>query len=278
MEHIIGNSDLDVYITTAQSVDVSVHVSAPGMTSTQAPVDLTATQGMTAHASISRSLALQGNQKAKKGILISSSADVAVQCFSTRIHSPYSVGGFVAFPTSVLGTEYMVTTYCERNSCVFAVVGTQDDTEVEILIKLPPNKSIKYKHITYFGGDTIKESVDRFEALQFMSFKTFTGTVVRANKKVAVFVGADYTTVRGSSKDAMAEQLAPLRTWGMDYVLAPFPRRVSFDLVIITAQFNNTLVEVNGRRYTIYKAGTPNYPSIYQNQFKNEFKLILLLG
>ncbi|XP_041371509.1 uncharacterized protein LOC121385038 [Gigantopelta aegis] len=266
LEHVIRRSNLDFYITTGLATNVSVEISAPGLPSKQAPIRLTLTHGITSHAAVNTNLALKGvwgqdlgTQKAKKGIFISSDGDISVQCYTTSTHSAYpnSVGGYLALPTDALGKEYMITTYCEANSCAFAVVGTEDDTQVQLVLKLPPSKRVRYSGTNYYSGDTISETIDRFEAIELMSSGSFSGTVVTSSRNVAVFIGTDFSSVgEGSSMDAMTEQLAPLDTWGMDYFLVPFPGRSTFDLLTVTAQFNNTLVELNGTRHTIMEEGT----------------------
>ncbi|XP_041357761.1 IgGFc-binding protein-like [Gigantopelta aegis] len=138
---------------------------------------------------------------------------------------------------------------------MFAVVGTEHDTSVTISIKLPPNEMVQFEGTTYSNGDIITLTINRYEAVQISSSGSFTGTLIRATADIAVFVGADYTSVRGRSMDHLVEQLQPLDSWGMDYMLIPFPDRSSFDLVMVTAQFEQTTVMYNNSQYVIDEAG-----------------------
>ncbi|XP_041357760.1 IgGFc-binding protein-like [Gigantopelta aegis] len=243
-----------MYVTTVESTTVNVRISAPRIPSTQPPLDISVTRGAPANVTLSSNISLIGTGRQDKGIFISSDGDITVQCFSF-IGYERSSGAYLALPTNVLSKKYMIATFCEINSCMFAVVGTENDTSVTISIKLPPNETVQFEGTTYSNGDIITLTINRYEAVQISSSGSFTGTLIRATADIAVFVGADYTSVRGRSGDHLVEQLQPLDSWGMDYMLIPFPDRLSFDLVMVTAQFEQTTVMYNNSQYVIDEAG-----------------------
>ncbi|XP_041358255.1 uncharacterized protein LOC121375088 [Gigantopelta aegis] len=257
MEHIVNSSQLTVYITTRHQTAVEVQLSAPLAPSSQYPLNITVTNSVVSRVTLNKDLALKFTGRFDNGVLISSDGDITVQCFSSSISAkyPYSIGGYLALPTNVLGTEYMIATFRERNSCLFAVVGIADDTLVVISFKLPPMKQVMFEDKTYRNGDTVNITINRYEAVHMSSLGSLTGTFIRATAKVAVFVGADYTSANGLSMDHMVEQLPPLDSWGMDYMLIPFPDRSSFDLVVVVAQFERTTVVYDNAKYVIDGAG-----------------------
>ena len=257
MEHIINSSQLDIYITTRHLSAVKVQISTPLLPSTRYSLNIDVTNTAPSQATLDKNLALRFSGRRDNGVLVSSDADITVQCFSTSVSSKYSnsIGGYLALPTHALGTEYMIATFCESNSCLFAVVGTTDSTVVTITFKLPLRGKVIFEDMTYRNGDIISITIHRYEAVQMSSLGSLTGTIIRATAKIAVFVAADYTSAKGLSMDHLVEQLPPLDSWGMEYFLIPFPDRASFDLVMVAAESQQTTVTYGDSQYVIAEAG-----------------------
>ena len=63
------------------------------------------------------------------------------------------------------------------------------------------------------------------------SIVDLTGTVVRADKKVALFSGAEWATVgAGETVDHLVEQMPPTPTWGWNFITVPIATRTAGDI------------------------------------------------
>ena len=181
-------------------------------------------------------------------------ADHAVTVFGLN-YMPMSADGFLAFPTSMLGTNHMVLSY--RNSPTwydtnvviggteFGMVAPQDDTHVTIT----PTAATE----TRPAGDSYGILLQRGETYRSIdqdgADADFTGTTIVSDKPVAVFAGHRATLVPAgcAAADHLIEQLPPIEMWGRQFVTMPLATRVKGDTFRCLAQTNGTRVAVNGR-------------------------------
>ena len=194
----------------------------------------------------------------------------------------YSADAFLGIPTNFLGQEYRAVCYWPPYyACEFAVAATQDNTVVNVT--LPPKgatkdsefpvfpnvqdsekKNVRPVHDcevshhgrTYRNGETVQIALKKGQALQVQHKCDLTGSLISADKPVAVWSGNLRTHVGSStqtvvSRDHLVEQLFPIDTWGQQHVAWPTPGRENerVDYWIVTAAFDNTSVG--------YKYSTP---------------------
>lgn len=143
---------------------------------------------------------------------------------------PGSDGAFVALPTDVLGSEYLAVSR-PGNSQV-TVVATQDGTSVRIT---PPR------------GPTRSVVLDELQTYLLQHPTDLTGTVVTADKPVAVFSGNQSGTVSTFATDHMIEQMVPVSAWGNEFLVVRIaPNTLGDSVVRVLAHENGTEVRVDG--------------------------------
>jgi len=135
----------------------------------------------------------------------------------------------LAFP-QVAGDTVMATPGSRGGAGVIAIVATRDETSVTLTPKIP---TLVDQAIAYPGPDSdYTATLAEGDVLQVFSFQMdgdLSGTLIEADKPVAVYSGNVFTTyghvATGFNGGDMAiEQMPPLLVWGSEYIgarLAP---------------------------------------------------------
>jgi len=166
-----------------------------------------------------------------------------------------STDGYLALPTAMLGTDYIVLSY--RNSpywddpayimggTQFALVASENDTTITIIPSVTVDSRIAgvpyqivlqtgetYRLINYDGPDA-----------------DLTGTTIKSDKPIAVFGGHMCALVPPSvaAGDHLVEQLPPVNMWGRHFVTLPLATRTKGDTFRFLAATNGTRVAINGK-------------------------------
>jgi hypothetical protein len=208
----------------------------------------------------------QSGQVSQKFLNVISTGNVAVHALNGRA---YSTGSTVVLPVESLGLDYMVMAHHERVNVVnsplnhttlessMIVVGTEDDTDVEILPSVRTSTGIPANY-------SLKITLNAGESYQIKSDNDLTGTVVRvlndANtncKNVAVFAGNRMSSsgLCGTTGDHFYQQAYPTKTWGNSFIHVPQKDRTSGEFVKVLALESGTDVFVNGKLETRLNAG-----------------------
>lgn len=199
-------------------------------------------------------------------------ADHEITLYGINIRNKSS-DAYLALPDDVLTGTYLVLAWqngllqgevngifisdFERHS-EFAVIATEDGTTVRITpsVLLMGQESLKSFTVVldrgevYFGQARLGLELD------------VTGSVVQANKPVAVIAGNQRTSVPtqvGNYRDHLVEQMPPIQAWGTTAVLTPHftidPRSPYQAEARILAAFDSTTVQivdgVNGSTRTV---------------------------
>jgi hypothetical protein len=219
----------------------------------------------------------QSEKIARQSFRITANDEVTVYGLNQAL---YTSDAFLALPVSSLGVEYMVLAYKSdargllfmpnsrdevSTPSQFAVVATQNNTEVRILPSAP----------TLVAGTAAPQVVRLNEGESYLvqadpraagGLADLSGTRIIATKPIAVFAGHQRTTLpvelRPSlwTRDHLVEQLPGLETWGKSAFITPFLRArdeigVGTDLFRIIAAYDNTQIFVNGQPLTTLSAG-----------------------
>ena len=156
---------------------------------------------------------------------ITSSAPVTVSALN---QSKSSADATLIFPVEALGTNYYYITYenYEVNQDVYAVVATQDGTEV-------------------YHNQELCATLNRGEVYHRASWIDMTGACITSNKPVALFAMNEGSIIPYNSQpwDNLYEQLPPVRTWGKSFFV---PVAISSDFVRIVASEDNTNINLTG--------------------------------
>jgi hypothetical protein len=166
----------------------------------------------------------------------------------------FTTDGYLALPTALLGTEYIVLGY--QNSpdindptqpvggTQFAIVATEDNTRVTILPTLTTGSrvaGVPYEVVMQEGQTYRLMNVDSLNG-------DLSGTTITADKPIAVFGGHQCANVPPGvfACDHLVEQLPPVNQWGRQFVTMPLASRSVGDTFRILAMTDDTLLAVNG--------------------------------
>lgn len=193
----------------------------------------------------------------------------------------FTSDAFLALPTTSLGTEYMILAYKNDATGVnfqinnpaenstpsqFAVVATENDTEVRITPTIPTvlARNANVQTVRLNQGDVYLVQADPRSGI---GIEDLTGSRVSATKPIAVFAGHQRTTlpveIRGNplrTRDHLVEQLPGLETWGKSAFITPFVRAEGevtdgSDLFRVLAAYDSTRVFFNGQFIRTLRAG-----------------------
>jgi hypothetical protein len=177
-----------------------------------------------------------------KAIHVTALAPVSVHVVS---ETTTSADGYLALPTAGLGTSYYVMSYASTNQpgSEFAVVATQNNTTVSIT----PSAAGATKPV----GVAFTVMLNSGETYQFANpaYADLTGTIVNADKPVAVFSGHRFANVPSGFGygDYLVEQLPDVSIWGKTHHTSPFSGRTNYTVRVIASQ--------DGTSFTTMPAG-----------------------
>lgn len=195
-----------------------------------------------------------------KGLHVTSTDTVSV--YSSRNSTAnYDVANIL--PTASLRDDYMMMSYpADRWGCIFAIVATEDNTTVDIVLTNPTRNGAS-------AGDTITAVLPNagnvYQVYQTylennygVTFHDFTGTRVHSLdcKPIAVFNGDVCVYVPsyygyGQTCDHTFEQCIPTSYWGREFIVPRLATSQYPDYVRVTALRDSTWVSRNG--------GTPEF-------------------
>lgn len=210
----------------------------------------------------------------KNGIFISSDRDISVYMHQ---YATYRSEASIVLPVEALGSDYYAISYnsYQNNNTIhpseFIVVGSEPNTEIEILFSTP-TKGGRAKgnqtNIVLGPGET-------YQVQASLADGDLTGSRIKGNKPFALFAGNTYTPMPAGclNRDNLLEQMYPVSTWGKQFVTV-LSAQVTYDLFRIFASEDNTKVEVQGTTIEKYNlsAGTfieyKKYESTYISSSK----------
>ncbi len=180
------------------------------------------------------------DQTQNTGLYIQASAPISVYGAN---FGDYTFDATNVVPTPSLGTDYVVQAYRTQRegSTEFAIVATEDDTHITMVLAGP---TLTRKQGTY----TL--TLNRGQVYQATSEAekgTLAGTVIKADKKIAVFNGDIdlYIPDYNGYSDHIVEQAMPVQTWGKKFVLTKSYGQTS-DYVMFTAVKDGTQIRKDG--------------------------------
>ncbi|HYH56601.1 MAG TPA: PKD domain-containing protein, partial [Anseongella sp.] len=235
---------LALYITSDVSTSGTVSIPGTGYSNnfTVSPNNITIVQ-----VPLDRSYVGSSEIPEAKGILVTSGDPVVV--FS-HIYGEKRSGASLVMPTRSLGQEYRAITY--HNTSQFSVIGTEDNTWVEITASAPTEGGKP-------ANTPFKVELQRGEVYQVRAGGDLTGsritTILPENtscKKIAVYSGSMGVTMGCGAQgyDNLYQQLFAYSSWGRNYIAVPMENR-PYDIIRILAGENNTKVSINGAGHVI---------------------------
>lgn len=189
-------------------------------------------------------------------VRITSDVPISVTCLNER---GSSTDTYLALPLNALGNRYYAMSYSSTptNDLVphMAIVATQDST----VIKITPSALTSRQRpagipfsVTMRRGDVYQIAASSQQPILRSSSggdslpnPDLTGTLVESNKPVAVFSGHQCADVplRVPFCNYIVEQIPPISSWGMHFILGKFARRTSYAYRVIAAYPNTKIFE-----------------------------------
>ncbi|MFZ5522644.1 MAG: IgGFc-binding protein [Pseudomonadota bacterium] len=170
-----------------------------------------------------------------KGIHVTALSPVSVHVVS---ETPYTADGYLALPTAGLGTSYYVMSYASTGQIgsEFAVVATQDNTSVTITPKAAG--STNPANVPF----TVVLNIGQTYQFENPAYDDVTGTLVTADKPIAVFSGHRFANLPSSFGygDYLVEQLPDVSIWGKTHHTSLFNGRSSYTVRVLASQNNTT--------------------------------------
>ncbi len=191
--------------------------------------------------------------KEQLGVHITSDNPISVYGLNRRFQTTDT---YLALPVNVLGTLYRAMCYDMSEGLMshFAVVGTEDNTEVEII----PSVNTK----THPAGVPFTIILNKGEVYQIAARyergKTcdLTGSIIRANKKISVFSGHQCAYVPSTimACNHLVEQMPPVPSWGKHFYLGILKTRSNYTFRVL-ANENHTRVFIDAKLIKTLNAG-----------------------
>ncbi|HYF03338.1 MAG TPA: IgGFc-binding protein, partial [Patescibacteria group bacterium] len=184
-------------------------------------------------------------------------SDVPVSVYGLN-HRFQTTDTYLGLPVSVLGTSYRAVSYRKLAGDLLsqiAVIATEDSTEVTIT---PTSATSGMKaanrpfKVNLRKGD-VYQIVARFDPL---TISELTGTLVTANKKIAVFSGHNcaYVPSRVDACNHLIEQLPPVSSWGKHFYVGQFKDRSRYTLRVVASEPKTKIFE-DTRLVAVLNAG-----------------------
>ncbi|MFA6570943.1 MAG: IgGFc-binding protein, partial [Bacteroidota bacterium] len=182
------------------------------------------------------------------GIHVYSDDEIVVYCAST---TNGSADGFTAFPVSVLGRDYIVSSWADTfdNTTLFmpsftSIVGVFDQTRVYVSIggslstkTVGGMKQGSINNWTLYKGDVLIIPSAGKDA-------DLSGTIITSTKPVAVISGNRCANVPSTEQgcDYLIEQEIPTYAWGKSYYVSPIYTRAKNSYIkIFSKDAENTI-------------------------------------
>lgn len=256
----IPGSDYGIYNTVliAAEVDTEVTLIQPHIFWTPETNHLFVAAGTVAHVPVDSPSAWFGDD-AINGLITSNVVHIIaskpVSAYGFTRES-FTADGYLALPTALWGTNYMLMSYPGSSS--FAFVAVEDNTHIQVV----PTASLESRRTGLQpqpAGQPLNLVLHRGQSYRIGApdyTSDYTGTTVSSDKPIAVFSGAvnPYVPTNYGYSDHLVEQVTPINTWGKYFATMPLATRTG-DTFRFLASANGTRVSVNGEVVAVLNSG-----------------------
>lgn len=170
--------------------------------------------------------------------------------------------GYLALPTSVLGTSYIVSSYRETSTIYkysltpySSIVGAFDNTNVSFFVGGNMNTTIKTKDGSLYHPsnkmDVVLNKGDVWLIASDEIYSDLGGSLIISNKPVAVISGnhCAYVPSQTAACDFLIEQETPMSAWGKKYLVSPISGRKNSSIIRIFSKEPMTNIQIDGKDF-----------------------------
>jgi len=265
------NDFIKIYVTSPVRTLVTVEIPGKGYYKTRMTIpndvigfDISPTDGQPFRYSFGTHQPIPERVYERHGIHVYAKDPLVVYCV---VRFQHTSDGFLVYPTSALGTDYVIASYPDMGnmfSAYFpsqtAITGCFDNTRVRFTLGGAVSagtaggmKPGEWKEWTLNKGDVLM--IQSMGALS--TEPDITGSRVRADKPVSVVSGNHCANIPTTNQwcDYIVEMDIPMHTWGRYYHVPETPNRRFSQIVRIFAKENNTRIYRDGMQVGLIKRG-----------------------
>lgn len=254
---------LELFITGDE--DANVNISIEGISFSKSLL----VRGGTVQSVVIDPLAeIKSQEVVERGMAVHVTSDKPISVFGLN-RRYQTTDTYMGLPVNVLGNEYRIMSYhiAESLAPEFTVIGVEDNTLVTITPSAltntgkAPNKPFE---ITLNKGDVFQVKSETQRALLRRNNidetkADLTGSLIKANKKIAVFGGHECTYVpagppRIKACNHLVEQMPPINSWGKHFYIGQLKGRSKYTYRVL-ANYPNTKVFENSKQVALLQAG-----------------------
>ncbi|XP_067661592.1 uncharacterized protein [Haliotis asinina] len=185
----------------------------------------------------------------RKAIHIVASDKVSVYGYVNQYNA---MDGFLALPVKTLSNEYIAVTYYSHAGAGGHVIiaATENDTIVNVTLSTTANCN----STRMMQGDILAFRLQMRDVVRVYCDRDITGTLIKANKPVAVLSGNPLTQVpkKVDFPDNLVEMLIPTYAFGRKYALGPIAgRQCGVVYRIVAEQHGTEVFESDGTRHVL---------------------------
>jgi hypothetical protein len=254
---------LELFITGDKDANVTINIEAIGYHQT-----IFVPGGTVKSIVIDSKAQIKSFDIVERGLAVEVTSDTPISVYGLN-RRYQTTDTYLGFPVNVLGTEYRVMCYhaADIMAPIFAIVGIENNT----IVNITPNtltssgrKKGEIYQVTLNKGDVYQVRSETLKTIlrknQIDDFHVdLTGSLIKSNKKIAVFSGHECSYVpagppRIKACNHLVEQMPPINSWGKHFYIGKFKGR-SFYTFRVLANENNTKIFENSKQIATLQAG-----------------------
>ena len=187
-------------------------------------------------------MTMKGKNIERKGIELNSTKDIAVFCLN---HVDSTADGYLALPTSAVGTTYVVASYIEYGYSNFGIISGANGTKIQVILNTSDvDEKIVYGGISYYKGGSLRVTLDKLETFQIVHSSDLSGSIIISNKPISVLSGNTCANLGTCCCDHLVAFLLPVENWGKTFISTATGtlKKGYGDIFRVFAYQNNTVV------------------------------------
>ena len=245
--HNLRNADLSLIVSSRSNTIVTVNNPRTGW---NASFSVQAGQ-VTQFAIPSEQAYMSSNgQVEQKGLHVTSTASISLYASN---YADYTYDATLVLPVTALGKSYIIQVpEDKREGCAeFAVVATENNTSVTIT----PHARTLDGHIKNIPYSVVLQRGEAYQVMSKDEGSDFSGSFIQSKAPIAVFAGHECANIAADNHwcDHVVEQQHPVSMWGREFIVTKTIGQTG-NRVTVTAQLDNTRVQVNGATVATLRA------------------------